>query len=151
MNMKRRGYSMGLIAGLAIFRIGSGFADVPEYFGSEIVIEEPTATPSHVGGKSELRFRIVNDSRHNLNLSSVETPAAEQAKLIADAGSGRTVVLDSVSIPAGEEVDLTTNHLRYEIFPLRRPLAVGDEFPATLNFGEFGVSVVFHVHQARRN
>jgi copper(I)-binding protein len=142
---RRRFLTSAVIGCFVALHAQPGWGDVPEYVGIDVVIEEPTATPGPVGGKSDLRFRVVNDGHHNLTFSGLETPVAEQSRLIATADALGTV-LESVSIAAGETLDFTTRHLRYEIFPLRRSLARGEEFPVTLKFVEFEVSVIFHVH-----
>lgn len=121
-------------------------ADVPTEIGNRILVAAPTATPAGVGGRSIVRFRIVNEGQSKVVLLGMSTAVAPNAQLVASLGSSHSTVLDSIAIPAGEALDLTTSHIRLEIFPLRRSLVSGDMFPATLNFVDFSVTVSLHVH-----
>ena len=81
-----------------------------------------------------------------MHLLGISTAVAEHAELIADVGNGKLVKLDSISIPADSTLDLTTSHLRYEIYPLRRDLRVGDEFQIDLDFVSWTTAARVHVH-----
>lgn len=136
------------IAGLAFFPPAR--ADAPLEGGGEIRVEEATATPAEPSAYSSLRFRLVNDSTGTFHILGIETPLAPEARLVARIGNDAVTVLDSIGVPAGEELDLTTSHLRFEIGPLTRALSAGETVEITLLFvgGEFVVPV--HVHAAAR-
>lgn len=121
-------------------------ADEPRDLGGQVRVEGAVATPGVKGGRSQIRFRIVNESRSELHLVGISTPVAGFAELVARLGPRETTKLESIGVPADEVLDLTTSHLRYEIYPLRTELTAGDEFPITLNLVQWSVTVPVHVH-----
>lgn len=131
---------------LAIGLVSAAGDEPSRDFGSGVNVEAVSATAAPVGGTSELRFRILNEGTQKLVFLGVTTPVAERANLVARTGSSRTSVLQSFSISPDDVFDLTTSHLRYELFPLKRRLAAGNEFPVTLNFVGFNIEVSAHVH-----
>ena len=121
-------------------------ADTPVDLSGGIRIEAATATPAIIGGTSRIRFRIVNDSATTIHLLGISTAIAVNAELVAAIGSKRSAILESIVVPALETLDLSTSHLRFEISPLNRGLATGDEFPVNFVFVNGEVTVVVHVH-----
>ncbi len=147
MTVSWRTASAGIVGLVMALNFLPAIADEPPLeLGGDLRVELVSATPGPIGGKSDLRFRIVNDSQAKVVLLGIETPVAERANLVAGLGSGRTGVLQSFTIAPEDRFDLTTSHLRYEIFPLNRPLVSGEEFPVTLNFLSFSITVSAHVH-----
>ena len=114
--------------------------------GNNIRLEALTAMPGPVGGVSQNKFRIVNESTANLVLMGISTPVADRANLVADLGAQKEAVRESSRIPPSENLDLTTSHLRYEIFPLKRSLEIGDRFPVKFSFVAGEITVLVHVH-----
>lgn len=122
-------------------------ADTPFEMGNNIHIESAIATPAQPGDASRVSFRIINDSTADFHLIGISTPVACEAKLLARIGPTATTVLDSIGIPEGEALDLTTSHLWYEIRPVLRDLHVGATFEMTLNFAGGQLTVPVHVHE----
>jgi copper(I)-binding protein len=112
---------------------------------------EAVADTAAEGGRSRLRFRVVNDGASRLHLTGVRSDVAGQADLVARTGEATETLLASFPIPAGEELDLTTSHLRYELHPLRRDLVEDETFVALLDFGRWSVEVPVHVHEPKRD
>jgi copper(I)-binding protein len=124
---------------------------VVELGGVSVRVEAATASPAAEGGRSRLRFRVVNDGASRLHLTGVRSDVAGQADLVARTGEATETLLASFPIPAGEELDLTTSHLRYELHPLRRDLVEDETFVALLDFGRWSVEVPVHVHEPKRD
>ncbi|MEQ9642754.1 MAG: copper chaperone PCu(A)C, partial [Alphaproteobacteria bacterium] len=99
-----------------------------------------------IGERSRVRFRVVNEGSVNMHLLGISTEVAEHAVLIADVGDGKLVQLESINIPADSTLDLTTSHLRYEIYPLNRTLRADDEFAINLDFVTWKTQAQVHVH-----
>lgn len=133
------------LVGLMMVIMHPAMADEPVELG-DITIEAATATPDAKGGRSKVRFQIINNSRTDLHLIAISTPVADKAELVARVGTRKTSVLQSIGIPSEETLDLTTSHLYYEIYPLRQILRSGDEFSVTLHFAGWSKSTLIHVH-----
>jgi copper(I)-binding protein len=133
------------LGALMVVMMHPALADEPIDLG-DITIEAATATPGAKGGRSKVRFQIINNSRTDLHLLGISTPLAEKAELVARIGAKRTSVLQSIGIPSEETLDLTTSHLYYEIYPLQEVLQSGDEFPITLHFTGWSKSTLIHIH-----
>jgi len=123
-------------------------ADSPFEVGNNIRVEAATATPARQGGVSRIRFRVVNDSGSSLHVLGIETPVASDAKLVARIGDAVTTVLESIGVPAGESVDLTTSHLWFEVEPMVRDLVAGETFEMTIMFVGARLATSVHVHEA---
>jgi copper(I)-binding protein len=121
-------------------------ADVPAELAGDVRIEAAMATPGPEGGRSEVRFRIVNNSRVTLHLLGISTPLANTARLVARIGVEETATLQSIGVGSEEILDLTTSHLHYEISPLQRSLQTGETFPVTFNFVGWSDTIPAHVH-----
>jgi copper(I)-binding protein len=137
-----------LALALSLPGVGTAKADVSEELGSDIRIEAVAATAGPKGGMSRLRFRIVNDGLAGLHLLGIRTEVAEKAELIAKIGANAAVVMQSISIPSEETLDLTTSHLVYQLYPLHRSLTLDDEFSITLDFVRWSVTVPVRVQRA---
>lgn len=133
---------------IAIAGISAVRADIPLELGNDIRIEAAVATPTKKGELSRLRFRIVNGSTAAIHVTGIDTPVAQGAKLVARIGETETTSLESIGVPAGEILDLTTSHLWYEIGPVMRDLRVGETFEMTLSFVGWQLVVPVHVHRA---
>lgn len=133
------------LGGLMMVMMHPALADEPAELG-DIRIEAGTATPAEKGGRSRVRFRIINNSRTGLHLTGISTPVAKNAELVARVGSRETSVLQSIGILSEETLDLTTSHLHYVLHPLREALHSGDEFSITLHFTGWSRSTSIHVH-----
>lgn len=134
--------AVALIAGLPAAR-----ADTPLDVGSNILIEAATAIPARQGEFSCIRFRIVNDSTAAFHIIGIDTPLAQEARLVAHIDQGEYRVLDSIGVAAGETLDLSTSHLWYEVGPIVRDLRAGETFDITLKFVEGQLTVPVHVHR----
>jgi copper(I)-binding protein len=137
-----------LLAATVGWRPRPGAADtILELGGSRVRVEVATATPAPKGGRSRLQFRIVNEGRDPLHLISVRSDVAERADLVARTGASTETLLTSFPIPPGAELDLTTSHLRFELYPLRRDLVTDETFTAILDFVRWTIEVPVHVHE----
>ena len=137
-----------LISLVSIAGLSAVQADIPLELGNDIRVEAAIATPTKKGEFSRLRFRIVNGSTAAIHVTGIDTPVAQGAKLVARIGESETTSLDSIGVPAGEILDLTTSHLWYEIGPVMRDLRVGETFEMTLSFVGWQLAVPVHVHRA---
>jgi copper(I)-binding protein len=134
--------ALNLLVGL-----GDAYADAPPLsLGNEIQVENAYATSGPVGGSTEVRFRLVNESGTTVVLLGVSSRIAENSRLIARIGASDTTELQSISVLAGEVLDLTTSHLWYELFPLRNKLETGDVFDLELDLVNARVMTDVHVH-----
>ena len=122
------------------------FADQIIDLGDAVTIEAGTATPSPRGGKTIIRFTIVNDGPSRLRLAGIVTPIAKATRLIGRVGVDEVAVMDSIGVSSRERLDLTTSHLWYEAYPVVRDLAPGDTFKITLDFVDSKLTVPIHVH-----
>lgn len=136
----------GLLTAIS-FQASVAVADVAAEFAEDIRIEAATVSPADVGGRATVRFRIVNGGDVGLHLLGVSTQLARNADLIADIGDGKTAKFDSIGIPAGQSLDLTTSHLRYEIYPLATELRMGAQISVVLRFVQGDVPISVHVHR----
>ena len=73
------------LVGLMMVIMHPARADEPVELG-DITIEAATATPDAKGGRSKVRFQIINNSRTDLHLIAISTPVADKAELIARVG-----------------------------------------------------------------
>lgn len=135
-----------LIVYVSILGITVVRADTPFDVGWDIRIEAATASPARQGEASRIRFRIVNHSRTTFHVIGIEIPMARMARLVADVGESERMVLESIGVPAGESLDLTTSHLWYETGPLTRDLDAGETFDMILRFVGGQLTIPVHVH-----
>ncbi len=134
--------SLNLLAGLE-----SVYADAPPLsLGDQVQVETAYATSGPAGSSTEVRFRLVNESGTTVVLLGVSSRIAENSRLIARIGASDTTELQSISVPAGEVLDLTTSHLWYELSPLRNKLETGDVFDLELDLVNARVMTDVHVH-----
>jgi len=148
---KRQGLWLSslLIVFVSITGLFAVQADTPFEVGWNIRIEAATASPARQGESSRIRFRIVNDSRGNFHVIGIEIPVAQMATLVADVGEAHKYILDSIGVPAGEILDLTTSHLWFETTAVIRNLQPGETFDMTLRFVGGELTVPVHVHDSQ--
>ena len=123
-------------------------ADTPFEVGNNILVDAATATVARQGETSRIRFRVVNGSTATFHLLGLDTAVSRGARLIADVGKAERTILESIGIPAGETLNLTTSHLWYETGPVTRDLEAGEVFDMTLLFVGGQLTVPVHVHDA---
>ena len=124
-------------------------ADEPDLYFSNVIVAEATATATPAGGYSELRFKLINDGTQSVHFLSIETDIAEDAKLIAHLGAEDWTMLESISVPSGEMLDLHSSHLYVLLGPLRRPLKEGEILDVRLKLVSTEIPTVFHVHPTK--
>lgn len=144
--MPTRVRSLLLIGFLLIAGPLPGHADTPFDVGYGVRIEAATATPARQGESSRIRFRILNDSNGVIHVVGIEVPMAREARLVARIGPGDYTTLESLGVPPGDTLDLTTSHLWYETGPVTRDLRAGETFDMTLNFVGGQLAFPVHVH-----
>jgi copper(I)-binding protein len=111
-----------------------------------VKVVEATATPAHVGGRTIIHFKIVNDGPARIYLAGIATPVAGMPRLMARVSATEAVDIGSIGIGPEETLDATSANLWYEITPLRRDLVCGDTFPVTFEFGDGRLTVPVQVH-----
>jgi len=127
--------------------LGDAYADAPPLsLGNQIQVENAYATSGPAGGATEVRFRLVNESGTTVVLLGVSSGIAQNSRFVARIGALDTTELQSISVPAGEVLDLTTSHLWFELSPMRNKLDAGDAFELELNFVGARVATDVHVH-----
>jgi copper(I)-binding protein len=134
-------------AGALNFPVGHAYADAPPLsLGNQIQVENAYATSGPAASSTEVRFRLVNESGTTVVLLGVSSRIAQKSRLVARIGAQATTELQSISVPAGEVLDLTTSHLWYELSPLRNELEAGDVFELELNLVNSRIMTDVHVH-----
>ncbi|MGE0748635.1 MAG: hypothetical protein AB7K86_25460 [Rhodospirillales bacterium] len=106
-----------------------------------VKVVDATATPAHAGGKTIIRFRVVNDGPARIHLHGIATPVAAAPRLMARVDANRAVDIGSIVIAPDEVLDGTGAQLWFEAEPVERELAAGQSFPATFEFGDARVTV----------
>lgn len=135
------------IAFISLPLAGNADADaLPRELGNEIQVESASAIVGEVGGFTKVGFRVVNDSGAPVVLLGVRSSIADNAKLVARIDTSDTTELESISVPTGEMLDLTTSHLWYELFPLSAKLEAGDVFELTVDLVDARFVIDVHVH-----
>lgn len=134
--------SLNLLAGP-----GDAYADPPPLsLGNSVQVENAYATSGPAGKSTEVRFRLINDSGTSVVLLGISSRIAKNSRLVARIGDQATTELQSISVPAGEVLDLTTSHLWYELCPLESSLDAGDVFELELSFVNARIVAEVHVH-----
>src|SRR3546814_6598120 len=82
-------------------------ADEPTDVSSTIQILSAYAEPAPAGACTEVRFKLKNDGREDLQVIGLVTDVASSARLLVQVGSQETVVLDSFGVPSEQTVDFT--------------------------------------------
>lgn len=138
---------------LAAVLMAPARADLPPVHAGHIVIEQAFATPGQVGGSSQLRFRIRNDTAQSFHLMGVRTAVAGSAQIVARTSDLETTVMDSIVVPADGVLDLLTSHMWMALEDLSVDLEPGGEFDAELILhfpnGSWTVTLQVHVHAAQ--
>jgi copper(I)-binding protein len=134
------------IAIALIIGLPAAQSDTPFEAGSNIRVEGAAATVAREGETSRIRFRIVNDSPATFHVLGIDTSVARGARLVADIGKAERTALESIGVPPGETLDLTTSHLWYEIGLVTRDLHTGETFDIALRFVGGKLAVPVHVH-----
>lgn len=127
--------------------LGNAYADPPPLsLGNKVQVENAYATSGPAGKSTEVRFRLINDSGASVVLLGVSSRIAKNSRLVARIEDQATTELQSISVPAGEVLDLTTSHLWYELCPLERNLDAGEVFELELSFVNARIVAEVHVH-----
>ena len=82
---------------------------------------------------------IENRGGDSVELIAAETQAAERTEIhIMEHSNGRMTMrkADSVSVPAGEEIELESGGTHLMLMQLRQPLKAGDEVELQLSFAD---------------
>lgn len=103
----------------------------------KVTIDHPWALPAKAGSSTKLYMKITNDDpAATIYFFGVRTEVASETKLQIWTGPARSGTLDSISVPAGETLDLGTSHFWIALNGLKRNLVAGETFTATANFGD---------------
>lgn len=124
-------------------------ADEPDLYFGNVIVVEATATAAPAGGYSKLRFKLINNGSQSVHFLGIETDIAEDAKLFAHLGAEDWAVLESISVPSGELLDLHSSHLYVLLGPLRRPLEEDEVFDTRLKLVSTEIPTIFHVHPTK--
>ena len=142
----RRGIVARLAATLAFLSLPPALADeLPSHHG-HISVEAAWITAAEKGGYSVLHFRLVNDGRHLAHLLDINTTVADKARILARVSDHKSVVVNSLSVPADQELDLTSDHLWIKIGPLRQAVRPGQMINVKLIFLRGHLDIEAHVH-----
>ena len=131
---------------LSSLTAASGYADEPDLYFGNVIVVEATATAAPAGGYSKLRFKLINNGSQSVHFLGIETDIAEDAKLFAHLGAENWAMLESISVPSDELLDLHSSHLYVPLGPLRRSLKEGEVFDARLKLVSTEIPTIFHVH-----
>jgi copper(I)-binding protein len=141
-------FFLTLVLSITFGALGSASADQIPYHHGHIVVENVGVTPGREGGRSILRFRIINEGYDHEHLLGVETPVAKNARIVGRTGDHTTATFESFGIDADGELDLVNAAMWVELGPLSRTLNPGDSVPLDLVFLRGRVHVKAHVHGA---
>jgi len=122
------------------------YADEPDLYFGNVIVVEATATAAPAGGYSTLRFKLINNGSQSVHFLGIETDIAGNARLIAHLGAENWTMLESISVPPDETLDLHSSHLYVCLGPLHRPLEEGEVFDARLKLVSTEILTLFHVH-----
>lgn len=106
-----------------------------------VKVVDATATPAHAGGKTIIRFRVVNDGPARIHLHGIATPVAAAPRLMARVDANRAVDIGSIAIAPDEVLDGTGSQLWFEAEPVERDIAAGETFPVIFEFGDGRLTV----------
>lgn len=125
---------------------GTASADQLPHHHGQVIVEEVSATPASTGNRSILRLRLTNDGYNHTHLLGVETPVAAEAWIVARTGDTETTILESITVPPEEALDMTSDHMWIELGSLKRTVELGETIPVELIFLRSRLSVEAHVH-----
>ena len=133
-----------LVASLALASTAARSSDRFE-IGDSLMVEALSATPAGAGEISTIRLRLTNLGASRLQLQGIEIAAAKSVQLKANVGERAYAVLESIDVPAGDTLDLTTSHMFFQTSPLLSALGDDDVVDVTLIFNRGRTSVTAHV------
>ena len=135
-----------IILGAGSFAGGLARADQPPGLRGELKVEQVWATPGKTGERSILRFRVLNDSREDLQLLDVKTPIASGARIVVRVSDDATSTIGSIVVPSESTIDFTSDHIWIVLDPLTRTLEPGDLVAVELVFLGISIKAEAHVH-----
>ena len=121
-------------------------ADPPPDYLYGLVIDSVRVDSAPTGGATILRVRIVNDAAEPLILLGAEAQSVGASRILARTQHAGRAVLDSITIPSEEMLDLGSNHLLIELSNLKRPFRKGETISLALSFLRGTVPIEAHVH-----
>lgn len=147
--LTRRRLILGIAAASIAGTPAPTWADRRLEVDDDVRVEGATATAAGSNGISRLAFTLINDGGRRLHLSRIVSKVAQHARLMAQIGVGMTSEIGSVGVSPGEELDLSSSHMWYELSGLMRALTLDETFDVELDFVDFQISIPVHVHPAR--
>lgn len=139
-------YGLGLASFIVLIAVSNVKADSTPDTYNEVTITDVTVSSAPSGGKSELRFRLTNESAENLTLIGVTSQHISDAAILAQTSHGTPVKLSSFPILTEETLDLYSSHLKIELSGLKERFVSGTIVPLTLNLLRGGIPIFAHVH-----
>jgi copper(I)-binding protein len=134
-----------------VFLSNPANADVTSEPISGVTVEDAVASPASKGGKSIVRFRIINSSVDNISLQGLRSSAANSAALVLRDSHNLQRDVKMLSIQREEELDLSTSHISGELRDLRTDLIEGDYVDIELVFQSGAIAVEAHIHESQVN
>lgn len=129
-----------------VVNLPAAFADDVKNDNSFVSIEAAHVLATEAGGTSQLQFKITNNGRESVNLTSVRSSLAQDARItIFDPYQGRQVIED-LSVQRDETLDLASSHIRVELINLTKDIEPGSTIEFELVFRKFSATALAHVH-----
>lgn len=109
-------------------------------------IEDARVAAAQVGGDSVLRVQIVNEGAEPLLFLGAQSEIFGASIILARTQHSGPAVLESVTVPVEETLDLASNHLLVKLSGLRREFNAGETVSLNLSFLRGTVPIQAHVH-----
>lgn len=143
--MNRRILALALGAALL-----TGVAQAHSFAADALTIGHPWSRPAAQGGNGAGFLSVTSRSRAADRLVSVSSPVATRVEIhesmIMDGKAMMHPRPGGLPVPAGGKAEMKPGGWHLMFIGLKRPLAIGDRFPATLTFEKAGkVQVEFVV------
>lgn len=116
---------------LALFTLQVSHDALAQRYGPLLITD---ASASVVGATARLQLTIQNDGDEDLQILSVSTPMAAEARFLFGSRDQKATTLETLYLPADESLNFRAAEMWIELAELPHPLAQGENFPVTLHF-----------------
>ncbi len=145
--MNRRILTLALGAALL-----AGVAHANSFAVGALTIGQPWSRPAAQGGNGAGFLSVTSRSKAADRLVSVASPVATRVEIHESMIMGGKAMMHprpgGLPVPAGGKAEMKPGGWHLMFIGLKRPLAIGDRFPATLTFEKAGKVQVEFVVQA---
>lgn len=147
--MQRRTLLLAVAATAAAL---AGLAQARDFSAGDLTVGAPWSRPAVQGGVGAGFLTITNDGAAADRLKSVSSPVAQRVEIHESMVMGGQAMMhphpEGLTIAPGATATLKPGGWHLMLIGLKRPLKVGDRFPATLTFEKAGALQVEFTVQA---